>query len=128
MRNEKSLNEKAFIEDFSTSLLNLVYSVDDPDQKLEIFTSIFKSCLKSHAPIRRVKITRPPAPWLNTDDIRQLQKKRSQLRQLAHKTKPPSKDAWYKFREVCSKIKTKIKQVKRRFYEKALYSSESKEL
>ena len=105
-----------------------MYSVDDPDQKLEIFTSIFKSCLERHAPVLRVKITRPPAPWLNTDDIRQLQKERNQLRHLAHKIKPPSKDAWYKFREVRNKIKTKIKQVKRRFYEKALSSSKPKEL
>ena len=123
LRNEKRLNEKAFIEDFSTLPLNLVYSVDDPDQKLEIFTSIFKSCLERHAPVRRVKITCPPAPWLNTDNIRQLQKECNQLRHLVYKKTTINGISWYKFREVRNKIKTKIKQVKRCFYEKALSSS-----
>ena len=128
LRNEKRLNEQSFIEDISMLPLNLVYGIDDPDEKLEIFTSMFKSFLEKHAPLRRVKITRPPAPWLNTDDIRQLQKERDRLRHLAHKTKSISTNVWSEFREVRNKIKTKIKKIKRCFYEKALSSRKPKEL
>ena len=128
LRNEKRFNEQLFVEDFSMLPLDIVYGIDDPDEKLEIFTTMFKSCLGKHAPLRRVKITRPPAPWLNTDDIRQLQKERDRLRQLAHKTNPPSTNVWSEFREVRNKIKTKIKKVKRCFYEKVLSSRKPKEL
>ncbi len=128
LRNEKQFNEQSFIEDISMLPPNLVYGIDDPDEKLEIFTSMFKSFLEKHAPLRRVKITRPPAPWLNTDDIRQLQKERDRLIHLAHKTKCISTNVWSEFRDVRNKIKTKIKKIRRCFYEKALSSQKPKEL
>ena len=72
------------------------------------------------------KITRPPAPWLNKDSIRELQKERNQLRYLAHKTSSPC--VWDKFREVRNKIRMKIKTVKRAFFRQALSSRKPKEL
>ena len=68
VRNEKRFDEKA---DFST----LPFSLD-------IFNSMSKSCIDTHAPLCRTKITRPPTPWLNTDDIEQLQNKRNELSYL----------------------------------------------
>lgn len=67
---------------------NVVYGVDDPSEKLDIFNSLFKSCWDKHAPLRRTKITRPPASWLNKEDIRKLQAERNVLtnRYLAHKS------------------------------------------
>ena len=106
----------------------LVYGVDDPDEKVEIFTSLFKSCLENHAPLRRVEITRPPAPWLNADNIRQLQKERDRLRHAAHRTTPTSLDIGSKFREVRNMLKTKVKKIKRSLYEKASSSRKPKEL
>ena len=85
-----------------------------------MFTSLFKSCLDRHAPRQRVKITRPPAPWLQAQDIRQLQSERNKLRHAAHESKLES--VWAKFRAVRNLIKTKIKKVKRAFYQKALSS------
>ena len=66
--NEKRFDEKA---DFST----LPFSLD-------IFNSMSKSCIDTHAPLCRTKIARPPAPWLNTDDIEQLQNERNELSYL----------------------------------------------
>ena len=101
-------------------------STDDLDDKLEIFSSLFKSCLDKHAPLRRTKITRPPAPWLNMEDIRKFQNERNELRHFAHQTN--SESVWNRFREVRNALKTKIKKIKRSFYQKALSSRKPKEL
>ena len=68
VRNEIRFDEKA---DFST----LPFSLD-------IFNSMSKSCIDTYASLCRTKITRPPAPWLNTDDIEQLQNERNELSYL----------------------------------------------
>ena len=99
----------------------MYYSTDDPDDKLEIFSLLFKSCLDQHAPVCRTKITRPPAPWLNMEDIRKLQNERNELRHLAHQTN--SENVWNRFREVRNALKTKIKKIKR-----SLSSKKPKEL
>ena len=70
-------------------------------------------------------ITQPPAPWLNKEDIRKLQKERNVLRYLAHKKNLVS--IWNKFLEVCNKIKTKIKSIKHAFFRRALSSNRPKE-
>ncbi len=60
------------------------------------------------APLRKTKLTRPPAPWLNAEDIRQLQNERNKLRYLAHKTQ--SAVVWQAFRDIRNRIKTTIKK------------------
>ena len=76
LRNERQFKETDF-KDLNTLPFCVVYSVDDTKEKLDILNSLFKSCLDKHAPLRKTKITRPPAPWLNKDNIRELQKERT---------------------------------------------------
>ena len=57
-----------------------------PTGKWTFLTRPLKSCLDKHAPLRRTKITRHPAPWLNKGDIRKLLKERNVRRYLGHKT------------------------------------------
>ena len=111
IRHEKKFDKEAFIRDFSELSFNLIYSTDDLDDKLDIF-NLFKSCLDKHAPLRRTKITRPPAPWLNSKYGRYtetFQDERNELRHLAHQTK--SESVWNRFREVRNALKTKIKKI-----------------
>ena len=81
-------------------------------------------CIDRHAPLKRIKITRPPAPWLHDQEIEQLQNERNLLRHLAHSTK--TADAWKAFRKVRNLLKTKIKEAKRSFINIALSSSKPK--
>ena len=108
IRNERQFVENAFLEDVAALPLNIVYSTDDADDKLEIFNRLFKSSIDRHAPLRKMKITRPPAPWLNAEDIKQLQSERNKLRHLAHVTKKDS--IWQLFREIRNKIKLKSRK------------------
>ena len=73
-RNEKELDENTFKEDFSLLPLDVVYGLESPDDMVDALNSLMKDCLDRHAPLRRVKVTRPPATWLQTEEIRQLQK------------------------------------------------------
>ena len=40
----------------------IIEVVDDPEEKLEMFTNLITECIERHAPLKRTKITRPPAP------------------------------------------------------------------
>ena len=126
LSNEKQFNEAAFKEDLNMLPFSTVYSVNNPNEKLDILNTLFRSCLDQHAPLRRTKITRPPAPLLNKDDLWDLQKERNQLRYLVHRTHLPN--IWEKIREVRKKMRMKIKIVKRAFCRQALSFSEPKEL
>ena len=57
IRNERQFVENAFLEDVSALPLNIVYSTDDADDKIEVFYSLFKSSIDRHAPLRKMKIT-----------------------------------------------------------------------
>ena len=77
-------------------------------------------------PLRKIRVTRPPAPWLKSDDVQQPQMQRNDLRYQAHQTK--SEDNWKKLRGTRNSLRTKIKQARRTFYQKALSSKKPKEL
>ena len=78
LRNEKQFDKQAFNEDLKATPVNLVYSVEDRDEKLEIFNSLLRTCIDKHPPLQKTKTTRPPAPWLHKESIRKLQRERDQ--------------------------------------------------
>lgn len=82
----ENFDQEVFTEEFSTLPFNLVYATDDADDKLDTFNTLYRTCIDKYASLLRVKITRPPAPWLYKEDIRDLQRERNTLRRLAHKT------------------------------------------
>ena len=91
---------------------------------VDALNSLTKDCLDRHAPLRRVKVTRPPAPWLQTEEIRQLQKDRDQLR--AEVLKKGGETSWVAFRDVRNKIKSVVDKGRRPFLANALSSRRPK--
>ena len=86
IRNMKTFDEQEFISDLDTLPLNIVSSSDDLEEQLEYFNSMFKECLERHAPLRRVRVRRPPAPWMDDSQIPSLQQLRNKFRKEAHHT------------------------------------------
>jgi len=125
LRNEKELDESAFKEDLSLLPLEAVYGLESPDGMVDVLNSLMKDCLDRHAPLRRVKVTRPPATWLQTEEIRQLQKEQDQLRAEAHKK--GGETSWAAFRDVRNKIKSVVGKARRSFLANALSSRRPKE-
>ena len=126
IRNEKNFNADAFIEDFEQLPLSIVYSTDDPDMQVDLLSSLIRECIDRHAPLKRTKVTRPPAPWMKDLDIQQLQKDCLSLQTSARVSK--DEVTWTRYRDMRNELKSKIKKTKREFYQKALSSSKPKEI
>ena len=122
-RDERDFDENDFLVDFETLPLSLVFSVDDPEVQVDILSSLIRECLDRHAPLRRTKVTRPPAPWMKDLDIQRLQHECKNLRTKARRDK--SETIWKAYRDKRNHIKLQIGKTKRNFYSKALSSKKT---
>ena len=84
-------------------------------------------CLDRHSSLKRTKVTRPPAPWLNDSSIRSLQVNLANQRREAH-ARPPKEGEWDMFRYTRNKLKNLIKKAKQSFMITALSSKRPKEV
>ena len=80
---------------------------DDPDFQLDLLNSILVEHIDRHAPLRRVRLTRPPAQWMKTKEIQLLQADRDNLRKAAHRTHTTA--AWDAFVNVRNELKRAIR-------------------
>ena len=108
------------------SPLAVIYYSDDPDEQLETLNTLVSECLERDGPLRKVRVTRPPAPWMKDPLIKEFQKKRDSARFTAHQTSTNA--AWHECRSVRNKLKSAIRTARKAFIEKALYSNKSREV
>ena len=71
-----------FAKDFEMLPLNAVYAVEEVSDKVELLNMMILDCINRHAPLKRVKLTRPPSPWMKELNITQLQHQRNRQRTL----------------------------------------------
>lgn len=124
IRHEKNLGQNAFTRDFAELPLSVIYSSDDPNEQLEILSKLSRECIDRHAPLKRTRVSRPPATWLKELNIKQLQRDCQLLRTRPRTDK--SESTWAAYREKRNDLKTNIKKTKRKFYQKALSSKKTK--
>ena len=62
IRNERHFNEESYVEDCANLPLSVVYVLEDPNEKLDVFNDHILQCIGRHAPLKRIKLARPPAP------------------------------------------------------------------
>ena len=122
----KKFKEESFVVDFSTLPMSIISYSDDPDERLETLNSLILECTEGHAPLKRIRVTRPPVCWMKCPNIKDLQKERDTARYEAHNT--PSDTKWDYFRSVRNKLKAAIRTARKTFIEKALYSNKSNEV
>jgi len=103
-RLEKNLNANEFVNDCACLPLPVIYGLDSPDDIVHGLNTLFGDCIERHAPLKRMKVTRSPAAWMNSDQIRKLQAQREKLGREAHEKN--TDDSWTAFREVRNKIKS----------------------
>ena len=104
IRNLKSFDESSFVDDFKTLPFAASFGVSDPDEKLEILSSLIKECIDRHAPLKLTKITRPPASWLKDPAIEELKEQRDRLRSAA-RARNNNKETWETFRAIRYRLK-----------------------
>ena len=126
IRNEKSFDQKSFVKDVKCLPFSVVYGVSDPDEKLSIFNNLLLDVINKHAPIWRIKATRPPASWMNDPANKKLQNSRDISRFEAHQSQNPS--IWDKFKETKREIKKAVRRAKSTFNRKTLSKNNPKEV
>ena len=127
MRNLKNFDESSFIDDCKTLPFAASFGVSDPDEKLKILSSLIKECIDRHAPLKLMKVTHPPAPWLKDPAIAELKEQRDHLRSAARASNNNT-ETWEKFCAAHNRLKELIKSTKRNFMERVLSSKKSKEV
>ena len=124
IRNEKNLDMNRYINDFQQLPLSLVYSFDDPEDQINILNKLIADCINEHSPLRRVKLTRPIAPWMNDPKITSLHKSMETLRKQYQLTKLDSDQEHY--RDARNTLKKTIKNCKACFLRNALSAKQPK--
>ena len=126
IRNEKRFDLSKYQKDFSQIPMSVVNTFDDPNDQLYILNELTLSYINQHARLRRVKFTRPSAPWMTDLNIQVLQHKKDNQRLiLKHSNKESDKQL---YKDTKKQLKAEIKRTKKTFYQKALLSKNSKEL
>ena len=82
MRNSL-IDMQVFKQDFSSLPLDVIYGLESPEDMVDALNSLVTKCLDRHAPMKKVKVTRPPTPWIASDEIHELQTTRDKLRAQA---------------------------------------------
>ena len=124
VRNEKSVNMSNYKIDFNQLPLNIVYAFEEPDDQINALNTLILECINRHAPLRRIKLTRPPAPWMADLNIEQTRVNLHNQRLHAQYTNNESD--WEKYRNLRNTLKREIKSTKKTFFKKALLSKNAK--
>ena len=77
LRDEKHINIEQYVSDTNDLPFSLIYVFDDVETKLDIFNSFILDCINKHQPLKKIKVTRPPSPWMHSEKIRILQQERN---------------------------------------------------
>ena len=58
-----------YISGFKKLPTNLVCTFDEPDDQIDVLNNRINQCISDHARTKKVKSTRPPAPWMKDPEI-----------------------------------------------------------
>ena len=62
----KNFNFENYVTDCQNLPFEIIYHNCNPDAMLFCLSSLLKSVIDKHAPLKVIKINKPPAPWLNS--------------------------------------------------------------
>ena len=124
IRDERHFDESKFREDFANLPFSIINAFPETDEKLDILNSLITDCIERHAPLKCVRVTRPPAPWMKDPTIQLLQDRRNALRAAARKN--GESQIRTTLRETRNDLKKKIRAAKKSFTQKALSSKKTK--
>ena len=99
--------------------MSVADTFDDPNDQLYMLNELTLSCINQHAPLRRVKLTRPPAPWMADLNIQDLQQKKDNHRLIANHSNKESDKQLYK--DTKKQMKAEIKGTKNHYIKKLYY-------
>jgi hypothetical protein len=78
IRNMKNFVVNDYMQTIRTAPFHQIYTNTNPDHMLNTLTQIIKTSIDIHAPFIKIRINKPPTPWI-TSDIKRDILKRNQL-------------------------------------------------
>lgn len=121
-RDYKSINFTQLFVDANTLPWYDIYSTNNVNVMLDIFNENMLYLYNKHAPFKRKRVTKNPAPWITTH-IRQLMKDRDRKYGLAKRTRDPAVFAEY--RRLRNRCKQELRNSKCGFVRGLLNSNKS---
>ena len=76
------LNMNDYIADLKLLSTRIVFGFDDSNDQIAMLKKLITNCTTDHAPIKKVKSTRPPAPWMKDPELVTAKKHLEHLRSL----------------------------------------------
>lgn len=78
-RDFSNFEHEVFLNDLQSVNWDFIYSLEDVDQMIEFWNNNLTLLYDMHAPLKRARIKKPPAPWL-TPNLKFLMKQRDKAR------------------------------------------------
>ena len=122
IRDEKNFNMNEYVKDFSKQPFNVIYAFDDPEDQLNALNSLILNCIERHAPLKRVKLTRPVAPWMKDPVISNARHDLEKARLIAQRD--PSQKTEYRSKR--ADYRKTLKNIKNKFLRKSLSTKDTK--
>ena len=118
IRDERTLVLADYINDFQQLPLNIVYAFDNTSDKVNALNKLITECIDRHAPVRKIKLTRPSSPWMKDLDVRDLQRQKYELRQNLKDNR--NNEQLDQLRNVRNNLKSTIRGAKKKFLKNLL--------
>lgn len=122
-RQFKYFNQEQFDFDLQSSNLDSILYMGSIDDKVEFLNDKIISLFEKHAPLQRVRITKPYAPWI-TDNIRLLMSLRDKSKQKYKKS--GSASDWESYKQLRNFTTLSLHREKKAYLEHKLRNNDSK--
>ena len=118
-RDMKNLNKIEFLNDPDFVLLDNIYSLNNPDQALLMWSNIFMNIINKHAPVRCKRVSQKHQnPWFNIEINREIHKRDWLLKHGLHDD----------FKKQRNYVKLLIRRSKKVYFSNAIKTNNSKEI
>lgn len=116
IRDEKTFVPEHYLADVSKCDFSSIYNLPSVCEKAEMFSRIFTSLLNMHVPLKRIRATKPPAPWLSDDAVNEAY---INCKKCKSKFKKNKKDESFRknFRNATHILAKAIRRAKRSFFD-----------
>ena len=89
---KKTLNMNDYVADFKLLQTSLVFGFDNPSDQIAVLNKLITDCIADHAPIKKVKFTRPLPPWMKGPELVTAKKHLEHLRSLKNPNETDSNE------------------------------------
>ena len=105
-----------YVANFKLLPTSIVIDFDDPNDQIPMLNKLITDCIADHAPIKKVKFTRPPARWMKNPELVTAKKHLEHLQSLKNANEIESNElSDYRKSKVRYKKLTKSTELKKTY-------------